>query len=481
MASPEPVERPAATCLTAARRPDDIIKIMLATDNHIGYLERDPVRGQDAMDTFEEILKLAVKYDVDFILLAGDLFHENRPSREVLFRTMALLREHTLSDKPVQVELLSNPDDGKADGFSFPAINYEDPNLNVGIPVFSIHGNHDDPQGAGHEGALCALDLLSVAGLINYIGKIDLASDQKDPNSDSGGIKVKPVLLQKGNTRLALYGMGNIKDQRMHYELRTNRVRIVKHGPQEYVPEGMFDDSINLVVWGHEHDCRIEPEEVPGKPYFITQPGSSVATSLSDGESIPKQVAFLEIQGKEFQMTPIPLRTVRPFVMEELILSEEAEEHGFSLTDKMEINKFLRSRRENVGEEDEEDDTAPPKEMLPLVRLKVDTTGVPEMSNPIRFGQEFQGRVANPKDLLVFTRQKKSAQKAVKIDKPELSIDDPDLSTQNKLARVRFAQLVEEYLGAQELQLLGENGMGDAIQMYVDKDDSTAIKEYVSA
>ncbi|KAG8918070.1 meiotic recombination, partial [Tulasnella sp. 408] len=381
--------------------PDDIIKIMLATDNHIGYLERDPVRGQDAMDTFEEILKLAVKHDVDFILLAGDLFHENRPSREVLFRTMALLREHTLSDKPVQVELLSNPEDGKADGFSFPAINYEDPNLNVGIPVFSIHGNHDDPQGAGPEGALCALDLLSVAGLINYIGKIDLASDQKDPNNDSGGIKVKPVLLKKGNTRLALYGMGNIKDQRMHYELRTNRVRMyvprsedewfnilllhqnrVKHGPQEYVPEGMFDDSINLVVWGHEHDCRIEPEEVPGKPYFITQPGSSVATSLSDGESIPKQVAFLEIQGKEFQMTPIPLRTVRPFVMEELILSEEAEEHGFSLTDKMEINKFLRSRvealiqraateyadrqRENAGEQDEEDDIAPPKEMLPL-------------------------------------------------------------------------------------------------------------------
>ena len=62
----------------------------------------------------------------------------------------------------------------------------------------------------------------------------------------------------------------------------------VKHGPQEYVPEGMFDDSINLVVWGHEHDCRIEPEEVAGKSYYITQPGSSVATSLSEGESIPK-------------------------------------------------------------------------------------------------------------------------------------------------------------------------------------------------
>lgn len=31
----------------------------------------------------------------------------------------------------------------------FPAVNYEDENFNVGIPVFSIHGNHDDPQGTG--------------------------------------------------------------------------------------------------------------------------------------------------------------------------------------------------------------------------------------------------------------------------------------------------------------------------------------------
>lgn len=37
---------------------------MLATDNHIGYLERDPVRGQDAINTFEEILQLAVKHEV---------------------------------------------------------------------------------------------------------------------------------------------------------------------------------------------------------------------------------------------------------------------------------------------------------------------------------------------------------------------------------------------------------------------------------
>lgn len=55
---------------------------------------------------------------VDFILLAGDLFHENKPSRECLYQVMALLREYTMGDKPVQVELLSDPNDGKADGYS---------------------------------------------------------------------------------------------------------------------------------------------------------------------------------------------------------------------------------------------------------------------------------------------------------------------------------------------------------------------------
>ena len=64
--------------------------------------------------------------------------------------------------------------------------------------------------------------------------------------------------------------------------------RRVAHGPQQSVPEGMFDDSIDLVVWGHEHDCRIVPEPVAGKHYYITQPGSSVATSLADGESLEK-------------------------------------------------------------------------------------------------------------------------------------------------------------------------------------------------
>lgn len=48
--------------------------------------------------------------------------------------------------RPVAVEFLSD----QAKNFKHcehPVVNYEDPNLNVSMPIFSIHGNHDDPSG----------------------------------------------------------------------------------------------------------------------------------------------------------------------------------------------------------------------------------------------------------------------------------------------------------------------------------------------
>ena len=52
------------------------------------------------------------------------------------------------------------------------------------------------------------------------------------------------------------------------------------------------------MIWGHEHECRIVPEYVAvkegddgeDKGFFISQPGSSIATSLSDAEIGQKYV-----------------------------------------------------------------------------------------------------------------------------------------------------------------------------------------------
>lgn len=307
---------------------ENVFKILVATDIHLGYQEKDPIRGNDSLVTFEEILEHARKQEVDLILLGGDLFHENKPPRKIMHGCLGLLRKFCMGDKPISFEFLSD----QSVDFShcqFPTLNYEDPNFNVSIPVLSIHGNHDDPTGQGN---LCTLDLLHTAGFVNYFGKT--TSLEK--------IQISPLLLQKGQTKLALYGLGSVRDERLHRMFVHKNVTMLrpkedkddwfnlfvihqnrsKHSATNYIPEQFLDDFIDLVVWGHEHECRIEPEWNGSQNFYVSQPGSSIATSLSEGETAKKHVGLLHIKGKDFKMTKLPLETVRLFYMEDIILSE---------------------------------------------------------------------------------------------------------------------------------------------------------------
>ncbi len=121
--------------------------------------------------------------------------------------------------------------------------------------------------------------------------------------------------------------MSAMKDERLHRLFRSGKVRMLrpeedtedwfnllvlhqnraKHGPTNYIPDYFIEDFFDLVFWGHEHECRLEPEVVSkgDKRFFITQPGSSVATSLSEGESVQKKVGLLTVSGKDFKIEPV--------------------------------------------------------------------------------------------------------------------------------------------------------------------------------
>lgn len=43
---------------------DDTLRVLLSTDNHLGYMENDPVRGMDSFAAFEEVLYLAKMHKV---------------------------------------------------------------------------------------------------------------------------------------------------------------------------------------------------------------------------------------------------------------------------------------------------------------------------------------------------------------------------------------------------------------------------------
>ncbi len=50
--------------------------------------------------------------------------------------------------------------------------------------------------------------------------------------------------------------------------------------------------------------------------FQVVQPGSSVATALSEGESKKKHVMILEVKGQQFRVSKHALQTVRPFVFD---------------------------------------------------------------------------------------------------------------------------------------------------------------------
>ena len=473
----------------------DTIRIMVSTDNHVGYGERDPTRGNDSWNTFDEIMTLARERDVDMVLLAGDLFHDNKPSRKAMYHVMSSLRKNCFGEKPCELEMLSDASEAFQGAFNH--VNYEDPDINVAIPVFSIHGNHDDPTGDGH---LASLDLLQMAGMVNYYGRT--------PESDN--IIIKPVLLQKGRTKLALYGMSNVRDERMFRTFRDQKVKFYQPGTQTgdwfnlmsvhqnhhaytetgYLPENFLPSFMDLVIWGHEHECLINPRYNPEQTFHVMQPGSSVATSLMPGEAVPKHVAILSITGKEFKCEPIRLKTVRPFVMREIALRDDAHMRKIAMKDdnRAEITRYLTTVVEDMirearqasreAQDGENDESQAPE--LPLIRLRVEYTapegGRFDCENPQRFSNRFLKKVANVNDVVQFHRKKTgTSRKKEQPDMPEEAV-----LQQLTIDTVKVEKLVKEFLTAQSLTVLPQNSFGDAVSQFVNKDDKHAMEAFVN-
>ena len=325
---------------------DNTIRIMVSTDNHLGYCERDPIRGMDSFAALEEVLYLAKHYQVDMVLLGGDLFHDNKPSRQTLHTTMDILRRYTMGPNPIQIQIISSPEATPFRSGQRDLVNYEDEHYSVDLPIFAIHGNHDDPtrEGGAQGELLSAMDFLDVANLVNYFGRQDQVNS----------VEISPILIQKGDTKLSLYGLGHMRDERLNRMWESKNVRFLRpqerragsdfdssnktalqsfnlfvihqnrengRGTKNCIKESMIPEWMDFVIFGHEHECQIEPQESVVGTFRVSQPGSSVAISLSASEAVMKQVGILDICGDHFRMMPIPLTQVRTLLMRDISLS----------------------------------------------------------------------------------------------------------------------------------------------------------------
>lgn len=187
--------------------------------------------------------------------MGGDLFHEHKPSRKTFWKCQSLLNDAVFGEQDVRFET-----------YQYPHANYMNENLSVKLPIFIIHGNHDDPSGLEY---LSNIDLMSTNNYVNYFGKVTNIED----------IEVVPILFRKGKTKIALYGIGNMKDERLNMAFENKRIKfkrplkdkddwfniLILHqnkykgmhlgvSRRNSITEGMIPKFFHLVVWAHEHE-----------------------------------------------------------------------------------------------------------------------------------------------------------------------------------------------------------------------------------
>ncbi|CAG8708649.1 13853_t:CDS:10, partial [Acaulospora morrowiae] len=252
--------------------------------------------------------------------------------------------------------------------------------------------------------------------------------------------------------------------------LHQNRV---PHGPKNYIPESFLPSFMDLVIWGHEHDCKIDQEYNSQQTFYISQPGSSIITSLIEGEMAPKHVAKLEIRSPgDFHMEKIRLRTVRPFVMGEVVLQDFPDLMPDDLTHMSsllvsKVEELIEEAKENWLEINEETDVS--KFPLPLVKLKVDYSGEFKIFNNRQFGQNFVNQVANNQEILFFHKKNPVKQKAKKENPTETDMPET-------LSKAVVNDLISECL--ETLDILPEIALSDSVTLYVDKEDQDAIVDF---
>ncbi|KAL6928413.1 hypothetical protein ACO0SA_003153 [Hanseniaspora valbyensis] len=417
---------------------DDTFRIMITTDNHIGYKENDPYVELDSYNNFKEVLQICNNLgNVDFMLNSGDLFHDNYFSSKNLNFITDLLVNTCLNDAPITFKTEHKPD--------YLNLNYDDENINVGLPIFIINGNHDYGNSIGTEN-VSILKILSNLKLINYLGNFNIV--------DNEDVEVEPVILKKGTTQLNLYGLSNIKEERLNKLIRNNRLSFLTNDEvtpkglnllllhqnrssninKTFLNENLLPDFLDLLIWGHEHECIPDLAYNSLKNFNILQPGSTVQTSFHESELKPKSCFLMDFKDNKYTIYPIPLETVRPMKVRSLSLKDinvpkdleqitkvvvneveemlqEVESDRFEReleAKKRTTNNYINNNNEsflNVSNNSnvEEEDEFKKDKLLPLIRLKLDYTGYEDMSFR-SINNRFMGKVANPGTVLQLSK-----------------------------------------------------------------------------
>ncbi|WP_456422109.1 metallophosphoesterase family protein [Thermococcus sp.] len=233
-------------------------------DVHLGREQfNQPFRYEDYVKAFREAIEKAVKERVEFILIAGDLFHVSRPS------------PRTLRDA---IEILEIP-------------------KKKGIPVFAIEGNHDKTI---REASV--FDLLEHLGLIRTLG---LRREEKRDEFLRSKKVADRYLVWAEVDDAKIYGLRH----HTRWQLIRGNTNVLKalfrggdvlmlHQAVDYLAkdtpyQDAFDlklselpDNFSYYALGHIHARRVAEPEQTGLKGPVAYPGSLERTDVREASHI---------------------------------------------------------------------------------------------------------------------------------------------------------------------------------------------------
>jgi double-strand break repair protein MRE11 len=257
-----------------------------------------------------------------------------------------------------------------------------------------------------------------------------------------------------------------------------------------------------VVIWGNEHECQPELAETLVGTFRIYQPGSSIATSLVKTESaeFPKKFGILEIRGIKFRLKTHDFTQVRPFLFGEIKLQDMPQLDPQDPNVQEKVAAVLQKRIQSMIDEGREMSRAVEagaqtlqltnrvkEPSLILLRLRVEYEGFVSL-NQQRFGALFVGKVANPSELLLFSKSKKygggksgsSGAATARRSAQAAFIQGGDAEEGDDTSKISLDELVFTSLSRNStLNILPSTEMETAINSFVVKKNANAIMDAV--
>lgn len=462
---------------------NDHIRVAIVTDTHIGYAERNAKLASESYDVFDEVLENAELHDADIIIHAGDLFDDINPSRYTVIKTMQIVQKHIIGTGSTSQEK-EPPLVKYADGLTLDP-NWLDQNIKIKITFLFIHGNHDQPSGFNMSSAD---ELLSVPRLINFF----------KPVEKTDVVTLKPVVLERGSVRLVIYGFGYTVDvdfQRLLSEkklklepyvdeqakrtfniLMVHQNRTSYGGMKQNIPELLVStlpaegepNHIDLIVWGHEHENKVEREKIGSSTTFITQPGSTICTQNKKANACDRVMAILDIYNDRDEFEPITLSRARKFIYHTGDLNEIIQGCKTNESKIKKVKEYIDDiLSEFIDGGAELEDSKKPLVKIVLSYRNIDV-------NPLKLGQisyDYDKWVINSSDMIKMQDiSKKSKETKDSSDKPIIVADED---------RVEVEDVLKEKTSNDQFDFIDLDSMNDSLKSFVRNNENNAFENIV--